>query len=55
MLIPAPKPAVALILGREGADQLATADQTVSCSKLLASGYQFFETDLATALKHELG
>lgn len=55
VLVPAPKQAAALLLGKDGAEQLALADQTVSPAKVLSSGYVFFETDLATALKHELG
>ncbi len=55
VLLRAPKLAPALLLGKDGVEQLVLADQTVSCDKLQESGYEFFETDLLTAMRHELG
>ncbi|MEX3610845.1 TIGR01777 family oxidoreductase [Rothia sp. LK2588] len=55
VFLKAPQAAPKLLLGEEGADQLAMADQTVSCDKLQASGYRFFAQDATTALHHELG
>lgn len=53
--LPIPPFAPALVLKKQGAKELTLADQNVSCSKLEASGYRFFETDLLTAMRHELG
>lgn len=53
-LLPVPPAAPALILGREGAKELALASQRASADKLLASGYVFFEPELERALAHEL-
>ncbi len=43
------------LLGKEGTEQLALADQYVSNEKLIKSGYIFFEDQLDMALKHALG
>lgn len=55
VVLPIPRLGPQLLLKKQGADELALADQNVSCSKLEQSGYTFFETDLLTALRHELG
>lgn len=44
-----------LILGNEGADQLAFASQKISNAKLVASGYEFRHEHLESALRHNLG
>ena len=44
-----------LILGDEGADQLAFASQRISNAKLLASGYEFRHDFLESVLRHNLG
>ncbi|MGO2539976.1 MAG: TIGR01777 family oxidoreductase [Specibacter sp.] len=44
-----------LLLGEQGAAELALADQRVSAQKLLADGYSFRHSDLETALRHILG
>ena len=45
----------ALLLGKQGAAELALASQRVSCAKVLASGYEFRHEQLETALRHILG
>lgn len=54
VFLPVPKFGPALLLGAEGAQELALASQNASAEKLLASGYVFFEPALRTALEHEL-
>ncbi|WP_113716411.1 TIGR01777 family oxidoreductase [Arthrobacter dokdonensis] len=44
-----------LLLGRQGADELALADQRVSAAKVVADGYQFRHESLEPALRHILG
>ena len=44
-----------LLLGTQGAAELALASQRVSAEKVQASGYTFRNTDLASALRHILG
>lgn len=44
-----------LLLGAEGARELARADQRVSSSKLESLGYRFRHRDLETQLRHVLG
>lgn len=44
-----------LILGSEGADQLAFASQKISNAKLIASGYEFRHEYLEPVLRHNLG
>jgi NAD dependent epimerase/dehydratase family enzyme len=51
----APRVASDALLGKEGTDQLALADQFVSNEKLVKSGYVFFDDQLSGALKHALG
>lgn len=54
-LMRAPRVASDALLGKEGTDQLALADQFVSNEKLVKSGYVFFDDQLSGALKHALG
>ncbi|ALE93417.1 hypothetical protein AOC05_15655 [Arthrobacter alpinus] len=44
-----------LLLGKQGAAELALASQRVSCAKVVASGYEFRHESLETALRHILG
>ncbi|WP_181149881.1 TIGR01777 family oxidoreductase [Arthrobacter sp. MYb227] len=44
-----------LILGTEGAEELAFASQKVSNAKLIASGYESRHSNLESALRHNLG
>lgn len=44
-----------LLLGKQGAAELALADQKVSAGKIVASGYGFRHETLETALRHILG
>jgi uncharacterized protein (TIGR01777 family) len=44
-----------LLLGRQGAQELALADQRVSAGKAVARGYQFRHESLEPALRHILG
>ena len=53
--LPVPNFGPRLLLGEEGASDLAFADQRVSCGKLVASGYEFRHADLESALRHTLG
>ncbi|MFF5793309.1 TIGR01777 family oxidoreductase [Paeniglutamicibacter sp. NPDC012692] len=53
--LPVPKFGPRLLLGEEGASELAFADQRVSSGKLVASGYEFRHADLEAALRHTLG
>lgn len=52
---PVPGFGPALLLGREGAEELALADQRVVPARLEAAGHTFRYTGLAEALAHELG
>lgn len=54
VFLPIPEFAPALLLGAEGAQELALASQNASAEKLLASGYTFFEPTLRPAIEHEL-
>lgn len=54
VFLPIPEFGPALLLGAEGAQELALASQNASAEKLLASGYEFFEPILHAALEHEL-
>ncbi|AIT61168.1 TIGR01777 family oxidoreductase [Corynebacterium doosanense] len=53
--VPLPKFAPAVLLGRDGARELALADQRVSNTALAARGHFYRYPDLAGALAHELG
>jgi uncharacterized protein (TIGR01777 family) len=54
-LVPVPSAAPQLLLGAEGAHELADASQRVSPHRLLSSGYQFRHPHLEQALQHLLG
>lgn len=54
-LVPVPSFGPRLLLGTEGADQLALASQRVSSAKVEASGYEFRQATLEEALRHVLG
>lgn len=53
--IPVPSLGPRLLLGRQGATELALASQRVDASALAASGYRFRHADLRSALAHVLG
>lgn len=53
--IPVPAFGPRLLLGKQGARELAFADQRVSSRKVQDSGYQFRHPDLESALRHVLG
>lgn len=53
--IPVPSFGPALLLGAEGARQLAQADQRVSAERAIFHGYGFRHTQLDAALRHLLG
>jgi uncharacterized protein len=53
--LPAPSFGPRLLLGPEGASELALADQRVSPQRLLDRGYQFRHPELEPALRHVLG
>ncbi|MGW4248872.1 TIGR01777 family oxidoreductase [Nocardia sp. NPDC004722] len=54
-LLPVPRVGPALLLGREGADELAAASQRVVPTRLLTAGHHFRREDLDSALRHLLG
>lgn len=54
VFLPIPVAGPAMLLGAEGARELALANQRAGADKLLGSGYEFFEPTLHTALEHEL-
>lgn len=54
-VLPVPKAAPAVLLGRQGADELALANQRVTPSVLTGLGHTFRHPDLASALRLELG
>ena len=54
-VIPVPGCAPAILLGREGAAELALADQRVLPAKLRAAGHRFRFPELRSALQHQLG
>ncbi|MFT4265485.1 MAG: TIGR01777 family oxidoreductase [Nocardioides sp.] len=54
-LLPVPRLGPAVLLGRQGADEVALASQRVVPSRLGELGHQFRHPDLATALAHLLG
>lgn len=53
--LPVPKAGPALLLGRQGAAELALADQHVLPTALQARGHRFRRTDLEDCLRHQLG
>ena len=54
-LLPVPALGPRLLLGEQGADELALADQRVRPDRLLALGHHFRHPDLDTALRHVTG
>ncbi|WP_040796721.1 TIGR01777 family oxidoreductase [Nocardia higoensis] len=54
-LLPVPGFGPALLLGKEGARELATADQRVLAGRLGAAGHSFRYPELEDALRHMLG
>jgi NAD dependent epimerase/dehydratase family enzyme len=54
-LVPVPSFGPALLLGSQGARELAEASQRVVPSKLLAVGHEFRDGDVGAALAHQLG
>lgn len=54
-LLPVPGAAAGLLLGGEGARELAQASQQVRPSQLISAGYQFRHPELEQALRHLLG
>ncbi|WP_067814560.1 TIGR01777 family oxidoreductase [Nocardia inohanensis] len=54
-LLPVPSFAPALLLGSQGARELANASQHVAPTRLLAAEHRFRTTDLDAALRHLLG
>ena len=52
--LPTPAAGPALLLGREGYDQLVHTDQRVSARRLTDSGFRFGQGNLADALHHAL-
>lgn len=53
--IPVPSFGPQLLLGKQGAEELALADQDVSAEKVLGAGYAFRHSSLQEALHHILG
>jgi uncharacterized protein (TIGR01777 family) len=53
--IAVPKPAVAVVLGSEGAQELACASQRVAPARLEAAGFHFRRPVLDACLRHQLG
>ncbi|MCV7149880.1 TIGR01777 family oxidoreductase [Mycolicibacterium pyrenivorans] len=54
-IIPVPSLGTRLLLGEQGARELAQASQRVVPSKLLAAGHRFRHPDVGDALAHQLG
>lgn len=54
-LVPAPGFGPKLLLGAEGAELMALADQRVSADRAIDRGYRFRHPDLGSALREELG
>ncbi|MGP4054264.1 TIGR01777 family oxidoreductase [Mycobacterium sp. 4D054] len=54
-LLPVPALGPRVLLGEQGARELAEASQRVVPSKLLAAGHRFRHPDVADALAHQLG
>jgi uncharacterized protein (TIGR01777 family) len=53
--LPVPPVAPRLLLGADGAREIAVADQRVLAAKLLNAGHQFRRADLNACLAHQLG
>lgn len=54
-VLPVPSAGPRLLLGAQGARELAEADQRVAPAKLLSLGHRFRQPHLADALAHQLG
>jgi NAD dependent epimerase/dehydratase family enzyme len=54
-LVPVPSFGPRLLLGRQGARELAEADQRVVPTKLAELGHRFRHATVADALAHQLG
>ncbi|WP_067562570.1 TIGR01777 family oxidoreductase [Nocardia acidivorans] len=54
-VLPVPGFGPALLLGRQGARELALASQRVAPARLAAAGHEFRNPDLTSALRHVLG
>ncbi|MFZ2176449.1 MAG: TIGR01777 family oxidoreductase [Rhodococcus sp. (in: high G+C Gram-positive bacteria)] len=54
-LLPVPDFGPKLLLGEQGARELALADQRVSPGRLLERGHEFRRPDLESCLRHQLG
>jgi NAD dependent epimerase/dehydratase family enzyme len=54
-LLPIPGATAGLLLGGEGARELAQASQRVKPSQLISAGYHFRHPELEQALRHLLG
>ena len=54
-LLPTPGFGPKLVLGSEGAELMALADQRVSADRAIDRGYRFRHPDLGSALREELG
>jgi NAD dependent epimerase/dehydratase family enzyme len=54
-LLPVPPVGPRLLLGEEGARELAAADQRVVPKRLTELGHRFRHADVADALRHQLG
>jgi uncharacterized protein len=54
-LLPVPGIGTALLLGDEGARELATASQRVAPRRLIEAGHRFRRPDLEQCLRHQLG
>ena len=54
-LLPVPAIGPRLLLGKQGATELAEANQRVTPAKLTGRGHRFRHADVADALAHQLG
>jgi NAD dependent epimerase/dehydratase family enzyme len=54
-LLPVPRWGPAVLLGEQGARELAAASQRVAPARLIAAGYRFRHPDLDSCLRHVLG
>ena len=53
-VLPVPAAGPSVLLGKQGADQLALAGQRMSAQRALDWGYRFRQPTLETALEHVL-
>ncbi|RMI27770.1 TIGR01777 family oxidoreductase [Nocardia stercoris] len=54
-VVPVPRWGPALLLGKQGAEELAAASQRVAPDRLTSAGYRFRHADLDSCLRHLLG